>query len=114
MNTSPRRRKTRLSREERRENALRPDPRLGYDWDSVGLHLVSREAYGPAEVHLRRAVWLNPYEPVFKQHLAWCLFLEAKYAEAKEWAVLAQTQADSSEVRTILDLIEHALADGGP
>jgi hypothetical protein len=30
---------------ERRENALRPSRYLGYDHDSLGTHLVSREAY---------------------------------------------------------------------
>lgn len=39
---------------------------------------MSREAFGIAESQFRRAVWLNPYEPDFQNHLAWCLYKEDK------------------------------------
>ena len=65
---------------------MRPWPTLGYDRDQIAMHLLSREAFGVAESELRRAVWLNPYEWRFKFHLAWCLFREKKYDEAKDWA----------------------------
>ena len=67
-----------------REEVMRPWPTLGYDRDQVAMHLISREAFGVAEEELRRAVWLNPYEPRFKVHLAWCLCRQKRYSEARE------------------------------
>lgn len=67
---------------ERRENILRPSRYLGYDRDQLGMHLMSREAYAMAESQFRRAVWLNPFEPAFREHLAWCLFRQKRYEEA--------------------------------
>jgi len=66
-----RRRKSELTPEEERENALRPDRRLGYDRDQLGGYFMDREAYALAESQFRRASWLNPYEPKFKVHQAW-------------------------------------------
>ena len=60
-------------RRERRENILRPCPTLGYDRDALGMHLLSRGAFAIAESQFRRAIWLNPYEPEFREHLAGCL-----------------------------------------
>ncbi|MGB7582547.1 MAG: hypothetical protein WBL85_08890 [Sedimentisphaerales bacterium] len=67
---------------ERREDALRPSRYLGYDHDSLGMHLVSREAYKIAVHCFRRAIWLNPFEPVFKKHLALCLYKLERNTEA--------------------------------
>ena len=64
---------------------MRPWPTLGYDWDEIAMHLVSREAFAVAEAQLRRAVWLNPFEPRFKVHLAWCLLRQKRYSEARKW-----------------------------
>jgi tetratricopeptide (TPR) repeat protein len=71
-----------IDRDERRENVLRPCRYLGYDRDEIAVHLMGREAFSIAESQFRRAVWLNPYEPTFKEHLAWCLFQQHRYAEA--------------------------------
>jgi tetratricopeptide (TPR) repeat protein len=98
-----------LSREERRENALRPDPHLGYDSDSLGVYLLSREAYEIAESQFRRAVWLNPFEVAFKAHLAWCLYRQERYAEAHECAAQALMQKDEPAVREILELAARRL-----
>jgi thioredoxin-like negative regulator of GroEL len=99
----------------RREEVLRPSPTLGYDWDTLGMHLVSREAFPVAEAQLRRAVWLNPFEPRFKVHLAWCLCREHRYAEARAW--IDQVPADClPELATVIRQLikEHDDADKQP
>lgn len=98
-------------REERREDALRPDPRLGYDRDALGMHLLSREAWTVAEPQFRRAVWLNPFEPEFKQHLAWCLYRQGRYAEALGWARESLAQRDTADTRAMMELIEKGLKE---
>jgi Flp pilus assembly protein TadD len=98
-----------LDRNERRENALRPHPHLGYDRDALGVHLMSREAFWIAEPQFRRAVWLNPFEAEFKNHLAWCLYKQGKLAEARQWAQKAIDQKDDSNTRVLLDLIGRKL-----
>lgn len=71
-----------IKRNELREEALHNCPFLGYDRDALGTHLYSRGAYKIAETQFRRAVHLNPYEPIFKEHLAQCLRRLGKYEEA--------------------------------
>jgi len=94
-------------RNERREEALRPCPTLGYDRDHLACHLISREAFGLAESQLRRAIWLNPYEPRFKKHLAWALFMQGKHAEARAWVHQAlEQQPDSANAQEILALLD--------
>jgi Flp pilus assembly protein TadD len=90
---------------ERREDALRPDSHLGYDRDALGMHLMSREAFWIAEPQFRRAVWLNPFEAEFKNHLAWCLYKRGKLAEARQWAERALAQKDDSNTRVLLGVI---------
>jgi Flp pilus assembly protein TadD len=90
---------------ERREDALRPNPHLGYDRDALGMHLMSREAFRIAESQLRRAVRLNPFEPRFKNHLAWCLYKQNRSVEAQSWAQKALDQADDPNTRVLPDLI---------
>jgi len=68
--------------QERREDALRPSPFLGYNRDNLGLYLLSRQAYPIAESQFRRAIWLNPYEPRFRVHLAWTLLRMGRRSEA--------------------------------
>ncbi len=98
-------------REERIEEILRPAPYLGYDRDSLARHLVAVGAFRIAESQFRRAVWLNPFEAKFKQHLAVCLQAQKRYAEAKEWIMQAlQQQPDDKESRHILDAVEQNLA----
>lgn len=79
-------RKTRYTADinEMREEALRPCPVLGYDRDALGIHLFSRKAYTLAESQFRRAIWLNPDEPMFKIHLARCLRRQGRDDEAEQ------------------------------
>jgi tetratricopeptide (TPR) repeat protein len=95
----------------RREETMRPWPTLGYDWDTLGMHLVSREAFRQAEAMLRRAVWLNPYEPRFKVHLAWCLCRENRYAEARTWIEQVPADCLAEAVADIKRLIEEGEDD---
>lgn len=90
----------------RREDLLRPWPTLGYDRDQVAMHLLSREAFDIAESELRRAVWLNSYEPRFKVHLAWCLCREKRYTEAREWIEQVPESCMAEAVGVIKRLIE--------
>jgi Flp pilus assembly protein TadD len=87
--------KYRYDENERRENILRPSPYLGYDRDTLGLHLFSRGAYEIALTQFRRAIWLNPYEPVFKEHLARCLHKLGRYTEANR---LISNQPDTKKM----------------
>lgn len=100
----------RKDRGERREEALRPSRCLGYDRDALGVHLVSCQAYGLAEAQFRRAIWLNPYEPRFKEHLACCLYKQARYPEARQWALRALRQRDDAPTRAIVRQIEEKLS----
>jgi len=85
------------NRDQRREEALRPHPRLGYDHDALAVYLISCEAYEIAEPEFRRAIWLNPFEPLFQQHLAMCLRAQGRLDEALECAVEALKQHPSSQ-----------------
>ena len=83
---------------ELREELLRPSKHLGYDRDMVGLHLMEREAFPIAESQFRRAALLNPFEPRFKAHLAWCLYERHRYSDAKDWAGKALEQDSQNEI----------------
>jgi len=96
---------------ERREEALKPCAALGYDRDSLALYLIERGAYELAEGQLRRAISLNPFEPAFKKHLAFCLYKQEKLAEAREWGRTALDQRDEQDTRVLLDLIERRLGE---
>ncbi len=99
-----------LTVEERREDLLRPSRYLGYDRDALAMHLVRCEAFGIAESQFRRAIWLNPFESLFKQHLAWCLFMQERFAEAREWILQAlEAEPTSTERKEILRLIDQHL-----
>lgn len=84
-------------REERIENVLRPCPYLGYDRDDLGLYFSDKGAFELAESQFRRAVWVNPFEPEFKVHLAECLYRRHEYAEAAKWVGEALDQSPSHE-----------------
>jgi tetratricopeptide (TPR) repeat protein len=84
----PRHHKPARDRDERREDALRPSSYLGYDRDTLGLYFFEREAFALAEAQFRRAAWLNPYEPMFKVHLALALLRLERLDDAK--AILAE------------------------
>jgi tetratricopeptide (TPR) repeat protein len=64
------------------EERLRPSRYLGYDRDHLGVALLRREMFEAAESQFRRAAYLNPYEAMFKQHLAWCLYRMGELEEA--------------------------------
>jgi len=83
----------RKDKQERREEALRPDPHLGYDRDHLGMYLMERGAWAIAEGQFRRAIWLNPFEPGFKVHLAWCLARQGRHRAARAWLQRARAQA---------------------
>ena len=102
----------------RRENALRPSRFLGYNHNTLAVYMMEREAYPVAEAELRRAVWLNPYEPAFMANLAWCLHKLGRGDEAQECLKKAVKKGpDSEPVRHIADLmgvaVERADTRGG-
>jgi len=97
----------------RRENALRPARYLGYNHNTLAVYLMEREAYPLAESELRRAIWLNPYEPAFLANLAWCLHKLGRGDQARECLKQAIEQGpDSVPVRHIVEMMrasaEHA------
>ena len=96
---------------ERREDALRPCPYLGYDRDALAMHLLERGAHSIAESQFRRAIWLNPFEPRFKVHLAWCLCREKRYAEALTWIEQVPAGCMAETVADIKRLIEEGEND---
>ena len=96
--------------DERREERMRPSRFLGYDRDSLGMYALSREMFGVAESQFKRAVYLNPYEHKFKEHLAWCLYKQGNYDEAKEWIEKALAQRpDNIDSGFILGKIEERM-----
>ena len=98
---SPRKKLSSADRHTAREEVLRPCPALGYDRDSIGMHLMSCEAYRLAEMQFRRAIWLNPYERRFVIHLAMCLRRQGKKEEARE--CLRQLRPKDHEVQALAD-----------
>jgi len=108
------------SREERREEVLRPCPYLGYDHDQLGAYLMERGAFRIAEAEFRRAAWLNPYEAAFKTHIAASLYYLGCYVEAKEWVAqaLAQRPGDNEAqrlgARIEKELTQQPLGDKSP
>lgn len=94
---------------DRREELLRPSRYLGYDRDELGMYLLSRGAYEIAESQFRRAVWLNPFEYRFLCHLAWCLYKQKRYQEAKNYIGRLDLKKDGidEEIKTIIDLIKN-------
>jgi hypothetical protein len=103
---------TRLGHPTQREELMRPSRFLGYDRDSLGMYAMTKEIFGVAESQFRRSVYLNPYEPRFKQHLAWCLHKEGTFEEAGEWIekTLAQ-RPDDNDSRVILSKIHERMAE---
>ena len=99
-------------RAERREDALRPCRFLGYDRDALAVYLLSREAYEIAEIQFRRAIWLNPFEPRFKGHLAWCLHKQGRHAEAADCLKGITADEVDRELEGIIQMIEQGPAAG--
>lgn len=107
----PRKRRQK-DRAERREEALRPCRYLGYDRDALALHLLSCEAFEIAEAQFRRAIWLNPFEPRFKAHLAWCLYRQGRHADALRCLGEIDESATDANTRALLRRIEESAAGG--
>lgn len=96
------------------EERLRPCKYLGYDRDRLGVALLRREMYEAAESQFRRAIYLNPYEAAFKQHLAWCLYKRGKFEEALEiiMEALAQNPEDP-DAPIVRERIKYKLSEQG-
>ena len=86
--------------DEQKEERLRPSRLLGYDRNSLGLYALQKGMLEVAESQFRRAAYLNPYQPLFLQHLAWSLYKQARYAEANKCIieVLGQLPDDKDSV----------------
>jgi len=97
-------------RDERREDALRPCRYLGYDRDSLAMYLLERGASDIAEPQLRRAIWLNPFEPRFKTHLAWCLYKLGQHAAALACLAEVSEAEMDADMKTIVRLIEQGVS----
>ncbi len=94
----------------RKEDALRPNPFLGYDRNRLAQHLMKRGAFAPAEAELRRAVWLNPYEPVFGANLAWCLYRQGRELEARDiLEELLEKYPDCEDAREMAKRLEEGI-----
>lgn len=89
------------------EAATRPSPWAGYDHDRLALHRLARESFDVAEAELSHAVAVNPYESLFKQHLAWCLYQRKQHAEARRWILDALKEdpgnPDSESLRRLIE-----------
>jgi len=86
---------------------MRPSRFLGYDRDSLGMYALQREMFDVAESQFRRAMYLNPYEPMFLQHLAWCLYKMGKYDEARRCIVeVIERKPNDMDSRHILARIQ--------
>ena len=91
---------------EMREEALRPFPTLGYDHHSIAMHLLGRGAYALAQKEWVHAIWLNPFEPMFKTYLALCFYRQKKIVEARIWIAKALEQKpDDPEAKKIYEFI---------
>ncbi len=99
--------------DEQREERLRPSRFLGYDRDSLGMYALQREMFEVAESQFKRAAYLNPFEPRFKQHLAWALYKQGRYADAKRCIVeaIGQNPLDKDS-RQVLVKIEEKMGSG--
>ena len=95
------------------EEQMRPSRFLGYNRDTLGMHALQKEMLEVAESQFRRAAYLNPYEPRFKQHLAWALYKQGKLSEARQLIMQALDQAPHDEDnRHILAKVEEKIGNG--
>lgn len=100
----------RRSRQATREALLRPCPLLGYDHDEVARHLMTRRAWAIAENELRHAIWLNPYEPLFKEDLALCLLEQKRLDEALSQAgEVLKERPDRQSAITLYRMIQQTI-----
>ncbi|GEM_PF-1547555 len=95
---------------QRREEALRPCQLLGYDHDELAQYLMKRRALKIAEDEFRRAIWLNPYEPLFKEHLALCLAEQKRFDEAQSQITeVLDEKPTSQSAKDILQMIQQSI-----
>ncbi len=96
-------------RERLREEALRPSPHLGYEHFNLGVYFLSRRAFKLAEDRFRRAIWLNPYEPLFLYELAVSLYEQGRLEESRKLALTVQkTGKLDSSVDELLEFLGRA------
>lgn len=102
----------------RREDAFRPARFLGYNHNSLAVHLIERGAYPIAEAELRRAIWLNPFEPIFMANLAWCLHKLGRDDDAREHLLKAIEQdpdnTQTQKIGAFLGITIESKESGGP
>jgi Tfp pilus assembly protein PilF len=79
---------------------------LGYVQDNMGVYFVSRRAWKFAEAQFRRAVYLNPFEPLFLAHLATCLYQMGRLKEAQKLASTVVKAGRTDAVEELLKLLE--------
>ncbi|AEJ20463.1 tetratricopeptide repeat protein [Gracilinema caldarium] len=97
------------------EDQLRPSRYLGYDRDHLGVALLRREMFEAAASQFKRAVYLNPYESAFKQHLAWCLYKMNRLSEAlTEIETALQQKPEDPDSLTVRKRILRAQKEEGP
>lgn len=103
----PRKGQKRKDRETLREEALRPSPYLGYGQLNLGIYFLQHKAFKLAEGQFRRAIFLNPYEPLFLYELAVCLYEQGRLEEARELALaVPKTEKLKTPVHELLKLLE--------
>jgi predicted Zn-dependent protease len=99
--------------DEQNEERMRPSRFLGHNHDTLGMHALQKDMLDVAESQFRRATYLNPYEPRFKQHLAWALYKQGKYSEARQLILEALDQNPHDEDnRHILAKVEEKIGTG--
>jgi len=107
-----RRERIKRDRDEILEDCLRPDPRLGFNRDNLGMYFLGREADAIAETQFRRAVWVNPFEPMFKFHWALSLFRLGRYSNAiEQLEQVLTTKPDDADARRLLELCRRQQTD---
>jgi Flp pilus assembly protein TadD len=99
--------------DEQNEERMRPSRFLGYNRDRLGTYALQKDMLDVAESQFRRATYLNPYESRFKQHLAWALYKQEKYSEARRFILEALDQKPYDEDnRHILAKVEEKIGNG--
>jgi Flp pilus assembly protein TadD len=100
-------------RNDQEEEQMRPSRFLGYNRDTLGMHALQNEMFEVAESQFRRAAYLNPYEFRFKQHLAWALYKQGKFSDARQFIMLAIDQAPrDKDNRQLLMKVEEKIGNG--
>jgi Flp pilus assembly protein TadD len=107
----PRNNRRQEERVRKREDALRPSPNLGYSQDHLGVYFLRRGVLKTAEAYFRRAIYLNPYEPLFLANLATCLFEMGQLEEARKLATMVVKAGRLEAVDELLKLLEKSFQE---